>query len=363
MPLSISRSLGPVLLTSLMLIAASGCPGKPPEPDPEPDLAQGADPDLTSFEDPDLRDPGLDQDLAQGADAAALPRPDMPGPRGQAGFDLQVPVGGGGLRVTVVGPSEDGMTLSRAGAPYPLVIISPGLTISRGQFRGYADRLASHGVLVVLQSARSEANHAQYRDDTGKLIDWLLAPTGADAAKVQGRADRDRIGVAGHSLGGKISLLAAAADPRIKAALGIDPVDGGLGMQPMALDVVDKIRLPAGVPLAFLGETVSKRGGMPCAPEGQNYEALYGKAAAPAFALTFVGAAHNDFVDDFAGCLTCGFCPGGTAPRTRTRDLAIKYVTAYFLWSLRGLSAYADYLSGAEMSRDIIAGYVTRISK
>jgi pimeloyl-ACP methyl ester carboxylesterase len=342
-----------------MLIAVAGCPGQdcpgPKCPQQEPDLAQGGDPDLSSGEEPDLRGPA--------PDAATLPRPDAPGPRGQAGFDLQVPVGGGNLQVTVVGPSEDGMTLSMAGAPYPLVVLSPGLTISRGQFRGYADRLASHGVLVVLQNARSEANHTQYRDDTIKLIDWMLTPTGASAGRVQGRADRDRIGVAGHSLGGKISLLVAAADPRVKAALGIDPVDGGVGMQPTAMDAVDKIRLPAGVPLAFLGETTSKGGGMPCTPTGQNYEALYGKAPAPAFALTFVGAAHNDFVDNFAGCLTCGFCPGGTAPKTRTRDLAIKYVAAYFLWSLRDLSPYADYLSSAEMTKDIMAGYITRVSK
>jgi hypothetical protein len=123
-----------------------------------------------------------------------------------------------------------------------------------------------------------------------------------------------------------------------------------------------KIKLPAGVPIGFLGETVSKMGGMPCAPAAGNYEVLYGKAGAPAFAITFTGAAHNDFTDNCT-ILCTTFCPGGTAPRDRTKSLAVKYVAAYFLWTLKGETAAQPYLDGAAFQKDVMAGYVTRVSK
>jgi len=62
-------------------------------------------------------------------------------------------------------------------------------------------------------------------------------------------------------------------------------------------------------------------------------------------------------------CLTCGFCPGGTAPKARTNQLAIKYATAYFLWSLAGDLRGRDYFSGPAFQQDITDGYITRVAK
>jgi dienelactone hydrolase len=42
-------------------------------------------------------------------------------------------------------------------------------------------------------------------------------------------ANADLAGVTGHSLGGKLSLLAATKDARVKASIVLDPVDGGGG--------------------------------------------------------------------------------------------------------------------------------------
>ena len=328
-----------------------------------PDLV--GDPEL-----PDLQGVLLDlqaggdlaRDLGGGTTDLSAPSfdPGVAGPEKTVSFDLQLRLARGTVSVTVIGPTDDGKEITLRAAPRPLVLISPGFTVDRKQYASYGTRLATYGLVAVLQKAGSEFNHATYRDLTIELLNWLGAPTGSDAARIKGRVDLTRVGLAGHSLGGKISILVAAQDTRVKALLGIDPVDANT---PAALPEIGKIKLPTGVPMGFLGETISKTGGMPCAPASGNYEVLYSEAAAPAFAITLVDAAHNDFVDNFAGCPTCGFCRGGTAPKDRTNRLAVKYTAAYFLWALQGDTRARDYFSGAAFQKDITDGYISRVAK
>lgn len=287
--------------------------------------------------------------------------PAKPGSSLIAVFDLPVQVSMRGVvNTTVIGPSEDSMEISKRG-PFPLVVISPGFSLDRKLFQSYGERLASYGIIAVLQKSNSEFNHTQYRDETVALLDWLVSPSGRSAERLAGRVDKTRIGLAGHSLGGKISLLVAERDARIKALLAIDPVDTSM---PQARNELGRIKLATGIPLGFLGETTSKMGGFtPCTPGDSNYEVLYNRASAPAFSITVAEAAHNDFVDNFMMCGTCGFCPGGTAPKDRTNRLAVKYATAYFLWALKDEKRGADYLTGAELQKDVTAGYVTAAKK
>jgi hypothetical protein len=118
------------------------------------------------------------------------------------------------------------------------------------------------------------------------------------------------------------------------------------------------------VPLAFIGETISKMGRPPCAPAEYNYEVLYGKASSPAFSITMKDVAHLDWVDSCTTLCT-NICPGGgdTMGRSRTRSLTAKYITAYFLWTLGGDSNVHQYLDGAPFQKDVDAGYATRVAK
>lgn len=287
--------------------------------------------------------------------------PNMPGPFRTAQFDLSLNVTGGTTRFTVIGPSDDGTKLTMRGAPFPLVLLSPGFLVDQKLYVSYGTRLASHGFVAVLQKVPSESDHGRYRDNTVELLNWLLTPTGRDAEKVKGFIDAARVGLIGHSLGGKISLLVAAGDTRIKSLLGLDPVDS---TNTPASTEVGKIKFPGGVPLAFIGETASKMGRMPCTPAESNYEVLYGKASAPAFAITMKETAHLDWID---GCTyqCTNICPGGgdTMVRSRTRTLTAKYIAAYFLWTLGGDSEVHQYLDGAAFQKDVDAGYATRVSK
>lgn len=361
-------------VAALLLLGSGllGCTMKNPDYCTEPGQADcEARPDLTMPTDPpDLADSTADLSTSSGGDLAQAPDlsmaqpldPGVPGPLKVVSFDLKIPVGvARSVDVTVFGPTTDGKEITMMGAPFPLVVISPGFTLDRKLFSNYATRLASYGIAAVLQKSSSEFNHATYRDETRDLISWLYSPTNSTGDHVKDRFDKNKLGLAGHSLGGKISLLVAAQDTRVKAVLGIDPVDAN---NPAAIPELSKIKLPTGVPLVLLGETISKSGGlMPCTPAAGNFEAIYAKANAPAVSITLKDAAHNDFVDNFMSCGSCGFCPGGTAPKDRTNRLAVKYTAAYFLWTLAGDTRAAAYLTGAEFLKDVTAGYVTSLTK
>jgi pimeloyl-ACP methyl ester carboxylesterase len=330
--------------------------------DTEPDLSSGGgDVDLRMG---DGKDGGTNGDGGGKLDLRGRPRvdPGVAGPYRTAQFDLSLDVTGSGTtRFTVIGPSDDGMKLTMRGAPFPLVLFSPGFMIDHKLYTSYGARLGSHGIVTVLQKVPAEYDHGRYRDNTVELLNWLLNPTGRDAERVKGFFDATRVGLSGHSLGGKIGLLVAARDARVKAFFGIDPVDS---TNTPAGAEVGKIKFPGGAPVAFVGETASKMGRPPCAPAESNYEVLYGKASAPAFAITMKETAHLDWVD---GCtyLCTNICPGGGSEtvRSRTRSLTAKYIAAYFLWTLGGDPDVHEYLDGAPFQKDVDAGYASAVAK
>jgi len=107
----------------------------------------------------------------------------------------------------------------------PVVIIAPGFRLPVSQYRNYARRLASHGfiaVLVAYDAGLFNVNHLQNARELLAAVDWVTSRNGVPV-------DAARVGAMGHSLGGKLALHAATLDPRIKAVLGVDPVDGAMG--------------------------------------------------------------------------------------------------------------------------------------
>jgi dienelactone hydrolase len=197
-----------------------------------------------------------------------------------------------------------------------LVIISPGFQMARTQYTSYAHHMATWGFEVILTDYADQslfADHQLLANDVGAVITYALANTPADSTK---------IAVAGHSLGGDVSVLAATGDPRIKAVVGWDPVDGSPAAIPKMTSFTAK--------LAVIGETTDGSGGfMPCAPTADNYDQFYTAAPSPAYEMTVVGADHMDWVDD-GSCAFCTLCTAGTASpdlaHTTTRRLNVAWL-------------------------------------
>ncbi|MEI7744487.1 MAG: hypothetical protein WCK58_12165 [Chloroflexota bacterium] len=144
-----------------------------------------------------------------------------------------------------------------AGAPYPVVLYSHGWNGFRSINLNQSEALASRGYIAVaidhtygamvtaftdgqvalnnpvavpvdapadvFQAATTQLE-ATYAADLRFTLDQLeLINSGAIHSQLAGRMDLTRVGVYGHSTGGGATVVMCAADPRCKAALGMDP--------------------------------------------------------------------------------------------------------------------------------------------
>lgn len=265
-----------------------------------------------------------------------------------------VPTSNGSVSTTVCAPSTDGGRTIAAGTTFPLVVISPGFQQGRSQYDSYCRHLATWGFIAIARdnSGGFFPNHNTIAAQTTGVITWAI-----NSAPWKASVDAAKIGVAGHSLGGKTSLLATSNDTRIKAVVAWDPVDSN--SPSVAPERMSAIR----VPVAYLGETLNGSGGaQPCAPTAENYHQFFTAGTGPSIEVTVSGADHMDFVDN-TGCFTCGFCTRGTATDADVKSLTRRTTAAWLLRHLNGDTSMDTYLTGAAMQADVLSGRVSLATK
>ncbi|WDZ87689.1 alpha/beta hydrolase family protein [Micromonospora cathayae] len=127
---------------------------------------------------------------------------------------------------------------------WPLVLLSPGFSLSRESLTGLAEDLASRGYLVAGLDHPYEARGVEFPD--GRVVDCLacdewgpdtaakvIAGRTADASFLldrltgprpvwRGFVDRDRVAMVGHSIGGASAVRGLAVEPRLDAAADLD---------------------------------------------------------------------------------------------------------------------------------------------
>ena len=297
-------------------------------------------------------------DAADGA-VAGVPDPNLDGPFGIQEFDDKATIAATGDAVAVHVAFPNGGT---GAGPYPLVILAHGFQLQPSQYYGYVKRLATFGYVAMTvdfpTSLLGNDNAAEAKDLSG-AIDWALA-----SGKLTGLVDKTRIGVTGHSLGGKLAVYAASIDPRFDALFAMDPVDGGgpFGCNlPQCVDASNM--MPAlKIPSAFMGETADAAGGMqPCAPAANNFTTFYAGANSPSLEVTVSGANHMSFLDSTANCMACSFCNKATASNADVTQMTRSFMVAFFERRLRGLVAYDDFLTGASAQSRYVTTNLAKI--
>ncbi|MEM9458311.1 MAG: CocE/NonD family hydrolase [Myxococcota bacterium] len=283
---------------------------------------------------------------ADGNDRAEMPTSlHEPGQYGLHVIDLvEIPGSAAGRIVdaTVCAPADPTGEISDDG-PFPLVIMSPGARTSREQYMSYCEHLATWGFVVISQSIIGNdgwfppVNHKRPAADVSAIIDWATSEQNAFA----GAIDANAIGVAGHSMGGKVSFLAAAQDPRIGAIVGWDPVDANGPFTPSSSpdwsSATPELMPNLTLPIAVIGETVNSQGNFfspACAPSEHNFEQYYEFAETTSLLVEVFDADHMDWTDS-GSCWPCSPCgPNDVQPLAQqiTRSLT----TAWFLRHLAG---------------------------
>jgi dienelactone hydrolase len=250
--------------------------------------------------------------------------------------------GKGSFGVTVFVPSGAG--------PFPVVVLSSGLQQPAAGYAPYAQRLASWGIATITRDdpGFTSQTPSVQADVEGLVQSWLPTADG-------GIYDTKKVGLAGHSRGGLVSLLAAENGllGKNKGLFLLDPVDNsGSSAKPKIASL--------GVPLAMIGETTDSAGaGMPCAPAADNYASFYALASSPAVAITAVDADHVMFQDP-NNCSFCGLCTKGKADPAKVLAISQRLMTTFFAKVLLGDSKVDATLN---TTADVTAGTVTVESK
>ncbi|HUF83709.1 MAG TPA: dienelactone hydrolase family protein [Acidimicrobiia bacterium] len=212
-----------------------------------------------------------------------------------------------------------------SGGPYPLIVLAHGFNGHPRKFDELTDAWARAGYVVAapafpltndeLVGDRVVADYRNQPADVSFVIDALLELSKSKQDPLNGRLDRNRIGVAGLSLGGVttfgVTYNSCCRDTRIDAAITMAgarfPFDG-------AYDLVD-------VPLLLI------HGDADPSLAYQGSVDAYAAAAPPKFFVTILGGGHappfedtDDPADEMVTAVTIDFWDLFLAARPGTID-------------------------------------------
>lgn len=325
------------------LVAPDVAPPPPPD-DTSPDVTPPDPTDVT----PDP--PEVTPDTTPEPPIGDAPSPMADGPATVTVLEVEVP--------NASGNDQEALLFVPAGTErHVTILFHHGFQLTNENFRSYGQRLASHGMIVLMpntgDSLARARTHALLAQDTVEAINWLEDQDEFAASPIFSRVQRDAIGVAGHSRGGKQAIFAATTDARIGASFTLDPVDSGppIGNNPTDYPSVAPERMgDHTIPGGFVGAGLAGSGPFPfapaCAPPEDNYTQYYGAAAGPSFQYTFADAGHLDFLDSCSG-LTCRTCTAGGNPAA-VRDASRGLMTAFFLTFLADDTRYRAWVDGSQ---------------
>lgn len=223
----------------------------------------------------------------------------------------------------------------------PLIVLSPGFSLSRSSLTGLATELASDGYVVATVDHTYESFGTSL---PGGRFATCVACDIEDYSKVpRGRAkdisfvlnrllsrrapwqyarmiDEDRIGIAGHSIGGNSAATAMAADPRIDAGVNLDgtffePVRERLSRPFMLLGTAE-LHTPAG--------------------EDESWPRDWQQLTGPRYWLTVEESGHFSFIDYPALTEQLGIENPTSLTGRRSMRITRAYVDAFFDRHLRG---------------------------
>ena len=281
------------------------------------------------------------------AQDVCTPDPEQPGPWQTALFEVRLEdeARNRGMELLVIYPDDQAIRTA------PLILFNHGFLLHADVYRSYGEHLASHGFVVAMPSFSMtflNVNHAKLAEDVRFVLDYCLAANEQEDHPLFQRIDETRIGASGNSLGGKLSLLEAVTDPRIRAIGVLDPVDTGNPIfdNPSIFPSVAPELMPEiHVPLLIVGSELGKEmlTFSPCAPEKDNYQRFYEAANAPAIEVTQLDVGHGQYTDPGAETATMA-CVIGDVPDEWVRRSSRAYLTAFFRGTLLGESAALAWL-------------------
>ncbi|MEV6877150.1 esterase [Amycolatopsis sp. NPDC051128] len=229
-----------------------------------------------------------------------------------------------------------------SGHGLPLIVLSPGYTKPRATLSALAEDLASHGYAVAVVGHTYENAGQSFPDghfagcascevphqsafwqklELGRAKDVSFVLDSLTRSRWASLIDPQRIGMAGHSMGGASTIPAMVADNRIKAGIDID------GKTELPLTAPGLSR-----PFMFVShEQVPK-----CAPGNVEWERDYAQMTGWKRWVEVAGTQHASFTDVGLVGDEFGADYGAKGTAVRAQEITRTYVNAFFDQHLRG---------------------------
>ena len=276
-----------------------------------------------------------------------------PGTTGPCTTSSQVVKVNGTLTTTIYYPTNCGTWTS---APYPGLAFAHGfsmfgLTDGMADNAGNGQHLASWGYVTAIPKLPDDAETrvTNLRD----VLTYLETQTTTPGSFLYQKMDVNRLATAGHSLGGSTALATAARDTRVKAVVGLDPVNhgGAPGQTQEVWNAAAEAPLIS-VPTGILGSPPSS------CNDNSDYTEIYGYVGATHKAAYLLnGVSHCVFA--IPGNQFCTFTCSGTVDAAK-QLLVKRYMTGWFNYYLLYKIEDYTYLYGVQSAADVSAGLIMK---
>eukprot|EP00301_Raphidiophrys_heterophryoidea_P018971 c3962_g1_i1.p1 GENE.c3962_g1_i1~~c3962_g1_i1.p1 ORF type:complete len:855 (+),score=193.99 c3962_g1_i1:45-2567(+) len=170
-------------------------------------------------------------------------------------------------------------------APYPVLVFAHGWFQVPESYATTLQHLASFGYVVLCSRASQELFVDQYALELKSIMDWIQLESGKNGSDWYQTVDPTRIGLLGHSIGGGVTILAAANDARVKALVLMAPSQTH---HPSSYDYINQVHAP----MCFL-----------CADDEEDGDVrlhtmpLFAKASPPKLLHQFMNGSNTFFSD------------------------------------------------------------------
>ncbi|MEM2292239.1 MAG: hypothetical protein QXX41_03090 [Nitrososphaerota archaeon] len=253
--------------------------------------------------------------------------PENPGPYSVSWVQLNISKSGGKiLSILFFYPSTfsgEGSNPNLTGAPYPVILFSPGYKTSIDFYRALALKIASWGFIFVLVGSDLESWDIDRANDLQLTLNWLDEQNDNSSFNLYQLIDESKFVASGHSLGAESALILSIYEPRIKAVVPIAPFIA-FPMTFLSPKNVKDIYIPMLI-LVGSADNISP-------PRTMAYT-IYENGNVPKFCLTLIGSDH------FTIIYTC-----------------TKYMISFLKFYFHNEQEYARYLYGYEAWREVAIG-------
>jgi predicted dienelactone hydrolase len=237
-----------------------------------------------------------------------------------------------------------------AGAPYPIVSVSPGLGSNKEWNVWIGKHLSTHGYIVMIFTVPNPLDPSTQLQQDGLLsgLDKLTSENASASSRIFGLADVSKRSVVGHSLGAMGSLSVAGrdgADLDAVVALAPGPVDTA------ALNNID-------APTQIQGASLDCITYPSAATTAYNNT---GAANKQMFIIT--GGNHVGFNDEGSLAETGGDflidCDNTIDVTDAQQRLSRRFMTAWLDYFIKGEASVLPYISGAKAQAEVTAGRIS----